>query len=120
MVLLACRIRGDVAFSYEMLRDYSNRFPNRPIPFSTFFKERLSSYVGVDLAFLKQRYQNHAKLFQAAVLDFWNLQKLPYHMGFTCPNGAKQVIVDGISLGLKKERCCLVYPWEPAKLAEGR
>ena len=42
--------------------------------------------------------------FEQATLDFWQLQRLDFHMGLSCEHEGKQVSADGITIGFRTDR----------------
>jgi hypothetical protein len=102
-----------VAFSFALLKFFTDNYPHDPQTFRGFFRATIQRYVdlpGVMKAALEDR---HHKLFQNAVMDFINRQPLDYRGSFTCPNGARHLIFDALTLSIQRGKLGLYYSWEP-------
>jgi hypothetical protein len=102
-----------VAFTFGVLKFFTDGYPHAPQKFRAYFKALLERYVelrGEVKAALEDR---HHKLFQDSVMDFIVRQPLDYRGSFTCPNGAPRLIFDGIMLSIQRSKVGLCYPWEP-------
>ena len=100
-----------VAFALEVMYQWSMKMMTDGIAWWTYWRDLLLKVEGAAVEDLRRAMINFRKVFQSATQNFISLQHIDYPSGSRCPYGARSVINDGVTVGFKRNKCCVFLPW---------
>lgn len=114
-----------LAFGYCMMHRLEATVGTGEFPsFYGSFRQSLACVQNISIAEKRRLFKAYRQAFQAAYLDYVQLQGIDYNSSFYCPHIAQpstlQLVVDGVAIGWPKSRSLLWCPWAAADAgAEG-